>query len=129
MCLNHLSFKIPESNLLIDGVSAIGRKLPGDDGSSLAAPFGMSLTAATFQAEGTVPSMMTLLKRSRRAGWSEGHLFMMEYEIRSRGDGADENLAFLIARDSSSSVIGDISIEQPETGGVGDDIHDGVLKL
>ena len=48
MCLNHLSFSIPESNLVIDGVSAIGRKFPGADGSSSAAPFGMSLTTANF---------------------------------------------------------------------------------
>ena len=55
-----------------------------------------------FQAEGIVPSIMTLLKRSRRVGWSEGHLFMMEYEMRSRGDEADKDLDFLITRDSSS---------------------------
>ena len=102
MCLNHLSFRIPESNLLTHKVREMGRKFPGDDGSSSAAPFGMSLTATTFQAEGTVPSMTTLLKRSRRAGWRDGHLFRMEYEIRSRGEEADEDLDFLITRASSS---------------------------
>ena len=73
MCLSHLSFRIPESNLLTAEVSAIGRKFAGEDGSSLAELLGISLTAATFHEEGTFPSMMTLLKRSSRAGRREGH--------------------------------------------------------
>ena len=58
--------RIPDSNLLIAGVSAIGRKFPGDDGSSLVKLFGITLTAATFQLEGTVPSMMTVKKIDNR---------------------------------------------------------------
>ena len=114
---------MPESSLLIHGVRAIGRKFPGEDGSSLAEFLGISLTAATFQAEGTAPFMMMLLKRSRRM---EGHLFRMVYDILSRGEGADEDLDFLITRVSSSGETGDMSMAQSETGGGGEDIHDGV---
>ena len=56
--LIHLSLKIPNSNLLIAGVSAIRRKLPGADGSSLVDLFGISLTAAAFQIETTLPSIV-----------------------------------------------------------------------
>jgi hypothetical protein len=49
----------------------------------------------------------------------------MVYDIRSRGEGADEDLDFLITRVSSSGETGDMSMEQPETGG-GEDIQDGV---
>ena len=54
-------------------VGAIGRKFPGDAGSSLAELLGISLMTATFHDDGTLPSMMTLLNRSRRAGRREGH--------------------------------------------------------
>ena len=50
----------------------------------------------------------------------------MVYDIRSRGEGADEDLDFLITRVSSSGETGDMSMEQSETGGGGEDIHDGV---
>ena len=53
--------------------SAIGRMFPGDDGTSCAELSGMSLIAATFHDDGTLPSMITLLNRSRRAGRREGH--------------------------------------------------------
>ena len=55
MCFNHLSFRIPENNLLTAGVSAIRQEFLGDDGSSLAELLAMSLSAATFQAEGALP--------------------------------------------------------------------------
>ena len=53
---------------------------------------------------------------------------MMEYEIRSRGDGADDDLDFLIARESSSGVMGVMFIDLSETGGGGDGIQGGVSK-
>ena len=34
---------------------------------------GINLMTATFHNDGTLPSMMTLLNRSRRAGCREGH--------------------------------------------------------
>ena len=64
-------------------------KFAGDDGPSCA-PL---LTAAAFHEEGTLPSMMTRLKRSRRAGCTDGQHIV---DIRSKGEGEDEDLVFLI---------------------------------
>lgn len=96
MCLIHLSFRMPEKSLLIAGVSVMGLKFAGSEGSSSAELFGISLTAATFQADGMLPSMMTLLKKSRRAGWREGHFFRIVYKIQSKGGGAEAGLDLLI---------------------------------
>ena len=63
---------VPQPSLLQDAREQLAEgnraEVSGDDGSSLAELFGISLAAATFQADWTAPSMMTLLKRSRRAG-------------------------------------------------------------
>ena len=64
-----------ESKLLIAEVRTIGRNLFGDEGFSLAELLGISLITAAFQADGILPSMTTLLKRSRRAGRSDRQRF------------------------------------------------------
>ena len=107
------------------GVRAIGLKLAGDVESCSAAPLGISFTAADFQACGTTLSMTTLLKRSSSAGCSEGHFLKIEYEIRSSGDRADDDRDLLMALESSSCVMGVISIEFPDSGGEGEGIQDG----
>ena len=110
------------------GVRAMGRKFAGDDRSCNAAPLGINFTAATFQVDGTTPSITTLLKRSNRAGCKDGHLLKMVYEIWSRGDGDDEALDLLIILESSSRVIGHMFIDFSESGGDGNGIHDGLMK-
>ena len=110
------------------GVRAIGRKFAGDDGSCDAAPLGISFTAATFQADGTAHSIITRLKRSNRAGWRDGHLLKMVYEIWSRGEGDDEALDLLMTWESSSRVIGPMSINLSVRGAGGDGIQDGLTN-
>ena len=110
------------------GVRAISRKFAGDEGSLDAVLLGISFTAATFQADGTTPSIITRLKRSNRAGWRDGHLLKMVYKIWSRGDGDDEALDLLMTRESSSQVIGPMSIDLSETGEGGNGNHDGLTN-
>ena len=63
-----------ENSLPTHEVRAIGRKLVGDGGSASAELFAISLTAASFQAEGTVECNQQKLKMSCKAGRSAGHL-------------------------------------------------------
>ena len=51
--------------------------MAGDDRSSLAELLGISLAAAAFHEDETFPSMMTLLNRSRNAGYRDERLFRM----------------------------------------------------
>ena len=83
---------------------------------------------ANFHDDGTLPSIITLLKRSRRAGCREGHFLKIKYGIRSMGDGAEEGLDLFIAQTNSSTVMKDISIEQLGAGGGAEGIQDGRLK-
>ena len=63
-----------------------------------------------------------------RAGWRDGHLLKMVYEIWSRGDGDDEALDLLMTRESSSRVIGPMSIDLSESGEGGDGIQHGLTN-
>ena len=121
-------FRILDNNLLTAGVRAISQKLLGEAGSSLVESFGISLTAPSFQVEGTVTSMITLLQRSKRAGWREGHHFKIVYEMQLKGDGEEGDLDFLITQASSSAVTGDICMVQPCLGGEGVGIQARVWK-
>ena len=56
-------------------------KVPWADGSSLAELFGISLITAALQLEGTLPSMMTLLKKSIRVRQRAGHYFKIVKDI------------------------------------------------
>ena len=76
----------------------------------------MSFMTATLQEEGTFPSMITLLKRSRRASCRDGHFLKIWYEILSTGEGADDGFDFLITFLNSSSVTGVMSIAIPGLG-------------
>ena len=87
----------------------MGLKFAGSEGSSSAELFGISLTAATFQVDGILPSMRTLLKRSRRAVWREGTSSGWCMIYGERG-GADVCLDLLITWESSSVDIGDMSM-------------------
>ena len=51
---------------------------------------------------------------------------MMVYEIRSRGEGADDGLDLLSTWANSSAVTGDMSMVEPDSGGGGDGIQGGV---
>lgn len=62
-----------ENSFPTQGVSAIGLKLLGKDGSFTAADLPMSLTAASFQVEGTVEHAQHKLNKLCRAIRRDGH--------------------------------------------------------
>ena len=102
-------------------VSAIGLKLDGDEGSSLANPLVISLMDAVFHACGIVDVCQHRLYRLNRACTKEGHLFKILYGIWSRGDGVEEALYHLIVPLISSMEKGDSS--KLNTGALADGIH------
>ena len=71
---SHLLFRIEVKILPIHDVSAIGLKLEGVDGVSMAELFPSSLIPAVFQARGIVLVTQQQLKRSMSAAVRFGHL-------------------------------------------------------
>ena len=61
----------------VDGVRAMGLKLDGSDGFSLAGPLAMSLIAAVFHRLGTEAVDQHALKRLCKARAREGHHLKM----------------------------------------------------
>jgi len=74
MCLSHLFLRMVVNSFPVQGVKAIGLKLEGVVGSSVAAFLPISLMAAVLLADGIVAVVQQQLKRSTRAGSREGHL-------------------------------------------------------
>ena len=87
-------------------VRAIGRKLAGFDGSSLALVFMMSVIEACFHVDGTVDVSHHRLYRSSRCLEREGHLFRTLCEMASYGLGLDDAFDRLITAMTSSILIG-----------------------
>ena len=126
MCFRHLSFSMPENSLLRAGVRAMGLKLLGECGSPCAELFATSLNTASFHPDGITPVDKMLLKRSKRAGRSEGQRLNIVYGIWSIGDGDDDALDLRIAAVNSSNVIESRVIGWRGIAGVG--IHAGLLN-
>ena len=78
-----------EKSLPTQKVSAIGLKLLGRDGSVCAVDLAIRLTAATFQAKGTVEHVQHRLKMLCKADRRAGHFLKTVYEIPSKDDGDD----------------------------------------
>ena len=101
----------------------MGLKLLGDAGSELAAALAISLTDASFQAQGTVDSAQQRLKILCKANSNAGHLLKILYEIPSKGDG-DKLLRDLFTAASISVP----SVLNLVVDGLGEGIHAGWEK-
>ena len=93
------------NSLLTHEVSAIGRKLVGILGSSLAVCFPISFIDAVFHCAGTADCTQHELNRSWSATTSAGQFLNTLYGTPSKGQGVDLALDFLIAADISWVVI------------------------
>lgn len=74
MCSSHLFLRMVVNSFPVQGVKAIGLKLEGVVGSSVAAFLPISLMATVLHADGIVAVFQQQLKSSTRAGSREGHL-------------------------------------------------------
>ena len=120
---NHLFRRIVVKSFPTHGVSAIGLKLEGVEGSSIAAGFPSSFTEATFHWAGTCDCAQQMLKRSCRAVSSAGHLLNTTYRTPSRGEEVDLVLDHFTAAAISSNVISSQLNSVEGEGGKG--IHSG----
>ena len=96
--------------LPIHGVNAIGLKLPGLVGSSLAELLAINLIAADFHSLETMDFVQQILNMWTRIGIRAGHFLKVTYPILSKGEGADLDFILLITCMISDSENGVQSI-------------------
>ena len=101
--------------LLMHDVSAIGLKLVGVDGLSMAELFPSSFIPVVFHARGMVLVAQQQLKRSMRAAVRSGHLLNTWYGTWSKGEGEEPDLEHLTTASISSAT--NMSVTNSVVGG------------